>query len=151
MSLNIILASTSPRRKELLSELIQDFKIIPSPGEEIHCHKTPLPELCCMNAQSKASAIAGRPEHQNSIVIGADTLVYIDNTPLGKPSDRKEAIATLKKLSGRTHQVCTGVCIIQNEQRNDRFRNIWKLLKRSWIPTQIYKKKTHSIRNRMPT
>ncbi len=112
--LEIILASTSPRRKELLSTLVEDFQIIPSPAEEIHCHETPLPELCCMNAQSKAAVIAGRAEHQDHVVIGADTLVYIDSTPLGKPRDRAEAIATLKKLSGRTHQVCTGVCIIHN-------------------------------------
>ncbi len=116
MNADIILASSSPRRSELLSSLLEDFQVIPSPGEEIHCHETPLPELCCINAQSKASAIAGRPEHQNHIVIGADTLVYIDSTPLGKPRDRAAAIATLKKLSGRTHQVCTGVCIIKGEQ-----------------------------------
>lgn len=115
MSAEIILASTSPRRKELLSTLVENFQVIPSPGEEIHCHETPLPELCCMNAQSKASAVAGRPEHQERIVIGADTLVYVDETPLGKPRDRQEAISTLKKLSGRTHQVCTGVCIIHDD------------------------------------
>ena len=108
----VILASTSPRRREILSKLVEEFQIIPSPAEEIHCHDTPLHELCMMNAQLKASAIADRPEHENHVVIGADTLVYIDNTPLGKPSDRDTAIATLKKLSGRTHQVCTGVCII---------------------------------------
>ncbi|MGJ8658089.1 MAG: Maf family nucleotide pyrophosphatase [Akkermansiaceae bacterium] len=115
MNPQIILASTSPRRKELLSAIIEDFQVIPSPGEEIHCHQTPLPDLCCVNAQSKASAIAGRSEHEHNIVIGADTLVYIDSTPLGKPHNRVEAIATLKKLSGRTHQVCTGVCIIHDE------------------------------------
>lgn len=115
-SLEILLASTSPRRRELLSKLVEEFQIIPSPAEEIHCHETPLHELCMMNAQSKASAIADRPEHQQHVVIGADTLVYIDRTPLGKPSDKAEAIATLKKLSGRTHQVCTGVCIIYQGQ-----------------------------------
>lgn len=116
MSTDIILASGSPRRSDLLSELVEKFQVIPSPGEEVHCHETPLPELCCMNAESKASAIAERPEHSSHIVIGADTLIYIDSTPLGKPRDRAEAIATLKKLSGRTHQVCTGVCIISGEQ-----------------------------------
>lgn len=116
MNPEIILASTSPRRKELLSEVIADFKVVPSPGEEIHCHETSLPELCCINAQSKASAIAGLEEYQQSLVIGADTLVYIDKTPLGKPKNKKEAIATLKKLSGRTHKVCTGVCIIKAGQ-----------------------------------
>jgi len=116
MQKKIILASTSPRRKELLARIITNFEVITSPGEEVHCNETPLPELCCMNAQSKASAIAGRTDHNQDIVIGADTLVYIDSTPLGKPQDREEAIATLHRLSGKTHLVCTGVCVIHDEQ-----------------------------------
>jgi len=116
MKPKIILASTSPRRKELLGHILTDFDVIPSPGKEIHCHDTPLPELCCTNAQSKASAIAGLDQHKGDLVIGADTLVYIDDTPLGKPKSKDEAIATLKKLSGRTHQVCTGVCVIHTRQ-----------------------------------
>ncbi len=116
MNPEIILASTSPRRKDLLADVIADFKIVPSFGEEIHCHEMSLPELCCINAQSKASAIAGLEAYQQSLVIGADTLVYIDKTPLGKPKDKEEAVATLKRLSGKTHKVCTGVCIIKAGQ-----------------------------------
>jgi len=116
MKTKIILASTSPRRKELLTDILTDFTIVPSPGKEIHCQETPLPELCCINAQSKASAIAGLEKYEQSLVIGADTLVYIDDTRLGKPKNKEEAIATLRKLSGRTHMVCTGVCVIQAGQ-----------------------------------
>jgi len=116
MKPTIILASTSPRRKELLHEVVTDFQVVPSSGKEVHYHDTPLHELCCMNAQSKASAVAGLEEHEANLVIGADTLVYIDETPLGKPKNRDEAITTLKLLSGRTHQVCTGVCVIQSGQ-----------------------------------
>ncbi len=114
----IILASTSPRRRELLSKLVDHFRVIPSPAEEIHCQETPLHDLCRMNAQLKASAVAAMADHSEHVVIGADTLVYIDNTPLGKPKDRSDAIATLKKLSGKTHQVCTGVCMIFRGQKS---------------------------------
>ena len=116
MKPDIILASTSPRRKKLLGNVFSDFTVVPSHGKEIHCHEIPLPELCCINAQSKASAIADLEQYADSLVIGADTLVYIDDTPLGKPKNKEEAIATLKKLSGRTHKVCTGLCVILADQ-----------------------------------
>lgn len=108
---NIILASGSPRRHEMLAAAGLDFTVIPSPAEELHDSSMPLNLLCETNAELKALAIAAL--HPDSIVIGADTLVYIDGTPLGKPKTKEEAVATLMKLSGRKHQVCTGVCIAQ--------------------------------------
>lgn len=69
----------------------------------------PLAQLCEENARLKALDVARH--HPQATVIGADTLVYIDQTPLGKPGSEAEARAMLRTLSGRAHQVCTGVCI----------------------------------------
>ncbi|MGB0775418.1 MAG: Maf family protein [Akkermansiaceae bacterium] len=105
----IILASGSPRRQEMLLAEGLEFDVIPSPAEELHDATMPLHLLCEANAKLKAAAVAA--QHPDAIVIGADTLVYIDGTPLGKPKSEAEAVQMLEKLSGRTHQVCTGVCI----------------------------------------
>lgn len=87
------------------------FDVIPSPAEELHDEAMPLDQLCEANARLKALAVAC--DHSDATVIGADTLVYIDQTPLGKPHSKEDAEATLERLSGRTHQVCTGVCIVR--------------------------------------
>jgi len=112
----IILASGSPRRREMLTEAGLEFEVIPSPAEEIHDIDMPLHKLCEVNAELKALAIS--KNHPYAQVIGADTLVYIDQTPLGKPKTEQEAGETLAKLSGRAHQVCTGVCIAEGEKTN---------------------------------
>lgn len=105
-----MLASSSPRRRELLARAGVRFEVVISPAEEIH-DATMRPDLLCeANAVLKAAAVAEqRPE---ATVIGSDTLVFIDRTPLGKPVDLGEARQMLRRLSGRTHQVCTGVCVI---------------------------------------
>jgi septum formation protein len=106
----IVLASSSPRRKELLSRAGIDFEVIPSPAEEVHDASLSPAALCELNATLKAEAVATmRPE---AIVIGSDTLVFIDKEPLGKPADRDAARVMLSRLAGRTHQVRTGVCMI---------------------------------------
>jgi len=106
-----ILASSSPRRRELLERAGLIFEVIASPAEEIH-DPAMKPELLCeTNAILKATAIADtRPD---ATVIGSDTLVFIDDIPLGKPKDLEEARAMLRRLSGRIHRVCTGVCVIR--------------------------------------
>lgn len=88
-----------------------EFEVRPSPAEEIH-DETMAPEVLCeRNAELKAEAVAvQRPE---AVVIGSDTLVFIDRTPLGKPADIDEARRMLRRLSGRTHRVCTAVCVIR--------------------------------------
>jgi septum formation protein len=69
------------------------------------------PELLCeLNASLKAEAVAAL--RTDAVVIGSDTLVFIDDTPLGKPADLDEARGMLRRLAGRTHRVCTGVCVI---------------------------------------
>ena len=98
----------------MLTEAGLDFDVIPSPAEELHDESMSLHLLCEANAELKALAVA--KQYPDATVIGADTLVYIDETPLGKPRSEVEARATLAKLSGRNHQVCTGVCIAQGEK-----------------------------------
>ena len=115
---NIILASSSPRRRRLMLEAGFNFEIIVSDAEEI-CDKSMIPwDLTVQNAQIKASPIA--QNNHEKIVIGADTVVSLDNEIFGKPSDMEEAVKMLARLSGRTHIVATGVCIIQKE-KNETF------------------------------
>jgi septum formation protein len=107
-----ILASASPRRKELLVELIDTFEVLPSQGEEI-VEGNPTPaELVKMLALQKATEVAQRAECVGKAVIGSDTVVALDGKILGKPKDEADAIDMLKALSGRSHEVYTGVCII---------------------------------------
>ena len=113
--MRIVLASGSPRRRELLKEAGLDFEVIPSDAEEVHDETMPLEELCELNATLKAEAVA--KQHPDAVVIGSDTLVFIDQTPLGKPADLDEARGMLHQLSGRPHRVCTAVCIMQQGGR----------------------------------
>jgi septum formation protein len=86
-----------------------DFEIVAPEVEEAHDESLSCEALTVENAKTKALAVAAsRPE---AVVIGADTLVYLDNVPLGKPRDLAEAAAMLRRLAGRTHEVCTGVAI----------------------------------------
>ena len=104
-----ILASASPRRKELLTQITPDFSILPSGAEEIVPEDLSPEQAPEYLAVLKAEDIA--KEHTDSIVIGADTGVFVDGEMLGKPKDRNDARAMISKLSGRTHKVITGCCI----------------------------------------
>lgn len=105
----IILASRSPRRKELLGQAVPEFEVITTDVPETVPEGTP-PHLACMfNAFRKASAAAARC--REGLVIGADTIVY-DRKILGKPADEKEAADMLRSLKNRTHQVMTGVSLV---------------------------------------
>ncbi len=124
-NLVLVLASASPRRRELLEEAGFVFEVVVSPAEEEHDADIPLAELCERNAEAKAAAVAEmRPD---AVVLGADTLVWIDGDPLGKPRDMAEARAMLRKLSGRTHAVCTGVCVIGTGRR-ERFHELTEVV-----------------------
>lgn len=118
----IILASASPRRHELLRDAGLVFEVVTSTAEEIHDHDIPPPELCEENAARKAREVAAR--YPQATVVGADTLVFLDGEALGKPADLDEARAMLRKLSGRTHFVCTGVCVIRPGGRESCFHEI---------------------------
>jgi septum formation protein len=117
----VILASASPRRRELLERAGLEFQITHSPAEEIHDSSIAPEKLCEMNAALKAEAVAAmRPD---AVVIGADTLVFIDGEPLGKPADLDEARAMLRRLAGRVHSVCTGVCVMFPGGRRELFHD----------------------------
>ena len=107
----IILASSSPRRRDILKEINLEFEIIPSKYEEDHTQTVFSYEFIEKLAYNKALEVAQRI-NENALVIGADTVVVIDNEILGKPKDEKEAILTLKRLSGRKHKVVTAIVVI---------------------------------------
>jgi septum formation protein len=110
----LILASGSPRRKELLEKLQIPFQIISSNSDEtISAHLSP-EETVVELASRKAMAVYN--QHQDSAIIGADTIVALDGEVLGKPKDREHAKTMLWKLSGRTHEVFTGVAVIYKGQ-----------------------------------
>src|SRR5438477_1256091 len=112
----LLLASNSPRRRELLLEAGFDFEIfVPSVAERFEVDLT-LRELTALNAIRKAMAAARlRPKN---IVLAADTLVTIDDHVLGKPKNKDDAVAMLQRLSGRAHEVCTSVFICHLEKMN---------------------------------
>jgi len=119
----LLLASNSPRRRELLLEAGFDFEIFaPSVDERFEVDLT-LRELTALNAIRKAMATAClRPKN---IVLAADTLVAIDDHVLGKPKDKDDAVAMLQRLSGRAHEVCTSVFICHLEKMKT--RNFYEL------------------------
>lgn len=104
----IILASGSPRRKELLSYIADEFAVIPSSLEEI-AYGAPREQTLKL-AKDKARDVA--KSYPDAVVIGADTLVAIGGRVLGKPRDKEDAASMLRALSGRTHEVYTGVAIV---------------------------------------
>ncbi len=106
-----ILASASPRRKELLGELIEKFDIIPSQADEEIEESSPMALVKAL-AERKGLEVALRPENEGRAVIGSDTVVAIDGCVLGKPKDEEDAFRMLTALSGRAHSVYTGVCIL---------------------------------------
>ena len=108
---DIILASASPRRESILSKIDLEFISIPSDTVEDFSIKLPPEAFCEHWAREKALNIA--EDHPNSYILGADTIVVLDNEILGKPKDRDHSISMLKSLSGKTHKVLTGVSIIQ--------------------------------------
>ena len=112
-NLNLILASASPRREQLLREMGLRFTIVrPENVPELLTGAAP-EVLVLQNAQRKARAVAGR--HPEALVIGADTEVALDGRVFGKPRDHADALAMLKQLVGRQHDVITGVCLIHRE------------------------------------
>ena len=112
---NIILASASPRREALLGRVIDDFKVIPSNAAEQAPDGRHPAELAMANALAKALDVASN--HPHALVIGADTVVVLDGTIMGKPRDRDHAIEMLSALSGTVHAVITGVALVHAEEK----------------------------------
>jgi septum formation protein len=110
----LILASASPRRQYLLREAGFEFTVRPPAVEEHVPPGIPPAEVAAYLAGRKAQSLA--PTLSNEVVLASDTVVIIDNTVLNKPANRAEAIAMLQKLSGRTHSVITGVCLLSKDK-----------------------------------
>ena len=109
MSSPLLLASNSPRRRELLAEAGFDFTTVAPRASERFDVDLTLRELTVFNAIRKAMSVARM--HPRKIVLAADTLVALDNQTIGKPKDRSDAIASLRRLSGRVHEVCSSIFI----------------------------------------
>ena len=110
----IILASNSPRRKEILSNAGYNFKVIASCYDEKIQGLNYTPEIVINCAYQKALEVSKK--YPDSLVIGADTVVVFNNTILGKPHSETEAYTMLESLSNNTHFVATAVCIIKNNK-----------------------------------
>ena len=111
--MKIILASASPRRKELLAQIGIPFQVVVSHVEEVITQTEPgkvVEELSLQKASAVAELMKGSDEEL--LVIGADTVVACDGQILGKPADEEEAVAMLRSLSGRSHEVFTGVTLL---------------------------------------
>jgi septum formation protein len=106
----IVLASASPRRAELLKEIVSDFDVVPGHAEEFQPEHLSPAEACLLNGYRKARVIAKK--FPDALVIGADTEVVLGQRVFGKPRDRAEAGQMLADLAGREHLVITGVCLI---------------------------------------
>ena len=109
-----IVASASPRRRELLENIGFRFEIIPSDADESCEEKLSPEELVKELAKRKAESVFRK--NTDSVVLGCDTVVEYGGTVLGKPSDRKEAAKMLRLLSGKVHNVHTGVYIVDKEK-----------------------------------
>ena len=115
--MNIILASQSPRRKELLERMgIQDFETISPNVDESAFHGLPPEELVRRLSAEKAAAVAGKVG-EDAIVIAADTVVALEGAVLGKPADELDAFKMLSALSGVRHQVYTGVTVCRGGEK----------------------------------
>ncbi len=110
----IILASSSPRRHELMHLLGIDFEVVASDAEEVINNDLSPIDVAMRLAETKALAVA--KENPDKVVLGCDTIVVINNDILGKPKDAEDALTMLSTLSGQLHQVITGCAIVINNE-----------------------------------
>ncbi|MES2848030.1 MAG: Maf family nucleotide pyrophosphatase [Bacteroidota bacterium] len=110
-----ILASQSPRRKQLLEWAEIPFEVIVSDADEWYPAGLAMDEVAIFIARNKALAVQNG-NNDNKIIIAADTIVVLNDEVIGKPRDRDDAIAILKKLSGQKHKVITGVVLLSNKK-----------------------------------
>lgn len=109
--MQLVLASMSPRRRELLARAGFIFEVRPSSINETPLPEEPPEDFARRAAQDKALAVAAESP-PGSLILGADTIVVADHEILGKPADASDALRMLRLLSGRTHRVITGICIV---------------------------------------
>ena len=113
----IILASQSPRRRQLLGQLgLEDFTILVPDVDESYDPALSPEEIVSSICRRKARAARDMADDGEAVIIAADTMVFLDGLRLGKPHSREEARAMLRSLSGREHQVCTGVTVCRGDR-----------------------------------
>jgi len=127
----VILASSSPRRIELLKQFGIEFEIIPSNVDESIDQSLSVEENVMQLAKKKAQEVFNKlgEDSKQSLVIAADTVVYIEGLILGKPSNEDEAFWMLRKINGKWHSVYTGVCIIDGQ---------WERILAEYEKTNVY-------------
>ncbi len=125
----IILASASPRRRELLTLIDMNFEVIPSKGREIMISNIPENVVSALSEQKAYEVWSCLPDRRDLIVIGADTVVSIDGKILGKPKDNEDAYSMLSMLSGREHEVFTGVTLITLERGEEIIKTFYESTK----------------------
>lgn len=136
----LVLASQSPRRAELIGRLALPFETLPADIDESYLAGETPPQHAERLSREKAQKIAAdRPE---ALVVGSDTIVVIDGEVLGKPRDREHAVEMLTRLSGREHEVCTGIAIAHGgrvesalERVRVRFRDLPERTWREYVAT----------------
>ena len=114
---NFILGSNSPRRKEILKEIGLDFSVYPSNIDENFNKEIELEDIPVFLAEKKANALKNKLK-ENDILITADTIVIYNNELLSKPENTYQAQEMLEKLSGKSHKVMTGVCLLSNNNKS---------------------------------
>jgi septum formation protein len=122
LPVRLVLASSSPRRRELLGRLGVAFDVVPSAVEESLRDDVPAEALARDLAVRKARDVAGRLHPAGgraAVVLGADTLVVLDGCPIGKPGSRADARAMLRSLAGRSHEVVTAVALVEVPPRRE--------------------------------
>lgn len=121
IKMRIILGSSSPRRKELLSKIVEDFEIIPSHFDEKSINEKNPEKLVQVLSKLKGEEINSRLNLTDDfIIISSDTIVFFDNQILGKPKDKEEAFRMLKNLQGNKHTVYTGLFVLINKKEEQK-------------------------------
>lgn len=119
----IILGSASPRRRELMAQIGLEFEVVVSKKEEHYESTIPeeiVKELALMKAENVTSELEAKRQLKDMVIIGADTIVVLDDQILGKPRDEEEAFEMLTNLQGRAHQVFTGTSILSYDETGER-------------------------------
>lgn len=141
----VILASQSPRRKELLTGLGIDFEVMPLSVDEFYPNNLKGEDIALYLSELKAKAFVFDNEYQNVLLITADTIVWLDGEVLPKPKDYNDAVRILTKLSGRVHKVITGITLRTKEKMHS-FHSTTKV----WFKELTKEEIDHYINNYKP-